>query len=170
MRAGVFILALIGMFAWGSHSQAYVSQERRDSVLKNIERVAITIDDNVTDGCWTNGKAIKSIVEAALLRENINIIEEGDWDALMSISATGFSLLDKAKGKYCATYFQIQLQVRGRTVFYSGPKEDIFTGTTSWREGRLLYSSGPNNDQVRQFASDWMSELVVDILKARHTP
>lgn len=60
------------------------ADERRinDQILGAIERIQITISDEVTDGCWTNIEEIKQQVEDNFDRANIEVVDEEEVEVI----------------------------------------------------------------------------------------
>lgn len=136
-----------------------------------VSFVAISIDDQVSDGCWTNAENIKSNLR---LKFEQNDIETIKYKMYSSDPFHPIVLLRVVGGnpynKFCVGYASIEVGYGSYSIYGSRENNNrytLFNSSRKFDNGALFTSGKKLNSQLSKFFDANSSELIADIIAGR---
>jgi len=107
----------------------------------------VRIFDSVKDGCWTNTKAVKTVVELELKRSGYKLTDEmSGYPILVNVGSTGYAIND---GSGCVVAYELDIQRVVTDIFFSGQhKLKSFVPASIWANSGVM-SGQKNNSNSR---------------------
>jgi hypothetical protein len=135
----------------------------------------VSVDDGVTDGCWTNADSVKTAVELELQRSGFDIAEKKDDDLVISqfdvlLETLGFSFISTDNKKLgCVGHYKLSVDSAGKSefIFNSNGHHLVYDGNNIlWMESGLVVSSNLNKPFMDGFI-DFIKSFLVDTDKIK---
>lgn len=140
-----------------------------------VRAIELRIDDQISDGCWTNTSAIKARLRAEFERFNVPVYDEelaSYWlfDPLVTFSGLGYRL----ENGTCVATISLSVQRFGTQEYGSldwmGRIFAVPGVVQSWSRRSILSGGGRGsnlNSQVMEAAQEFIDTLIADIARAR---
>lgn len=121
-------------------SKTEVWANARWLLFNKENEVEVIISDQVEDGCWTNSKSVKTVVELELKRSGYKLADENTmFSKRFYLTSLGY----EASGTCIVTY-RIELWwMINDEYFFNGHKTNSYINTQAWASYGVL--SGPKN-------------------------
>ena len=150
----VILVTIVTMSAVGS------AKAVKDADLSNLSRVSIEVNDDVSNGCWTNTKTAEVYVEKELLSAGVDR-DHDKQQAYVQISAFGM----KNKAGTCVVRYELYIIAFAKLLDDSCGDNNIIPGRLFSRSGLVMGGPSYTTNSTNKFFKEAASELALKIMK-----
>lgn len=171
MRLGTILLSmwlLLSPHAGKAEEPNVLFEMGKDALFYDINEVFVTVKDNVNGGCFTNLRAVKNVVELALRRNGISVVNDNKFLPEICINVMGFA--DKNKlGEKIGCIVSVEYSLK-RWLLVNVPYSDgeqTFLPVEEPINSMLYSNGGVCNSQIKRGDVNQTEELLNHIYKVR---
>lgn len=140
-----------------------------NDLLGLVSRVDLVVDDQVSDGCWTNSSTVKSKVQLIFEQSNIPV-QEYALHLVWQPQVTLFALGGRSGNGMCAVTASLQVYAWSAARLPTFESELLTTVTlASFSDTGIFTNSSNANGQLTDFFEGAASELAANIISARRS-
>lgn len=124
-------------------------------------KVKVTVDDQISDGCWKNPSTAKNAVQVELLRSGFQLLADSDFGSSIVLSGLGY----KTDSGLCVASISLNVRV----IDYGFQIKDEFRISSLFSRDLISYKtilSGPprsSDSRIRDTFVENIHEFIVDL-------
>ncbi len=152
---------------WAGETESYISNETPSWLSLSKENpISVHIRDRVSDGCWTNSKAVKNAVELELTRSNYTV-SESSKDAWYTI--TIFGMGGEVNDDFCAISWRIYIVRYANIQHQFGDHQlDEAIPVAIWSLSGMFWNDKSKTSQMmKRVFVESIQEFLVEVPKAQ---
>lgn len=137
-----------------------------------IRAVELQVDDQVTDGCFTNASAVSARIRAQLENAKISVYSEPfatplPFNPTLNLSILGGKLGSGTCIASVAMSVEYSSDIELGSLAYTGGLFKVSGSHVIWRRRSLVGRGGNVNDSILSYVQEWIDSLTADVAMAK---